>query len=190
MVFCQNKKGFTVIEILIVTIIITLTLGLFLYFWNTLDIFRRSRDSKRMNDLYLIDSVLKSLLATEENVYLGEENIVYISLPDTTSTCSSYNLPSLPAGYSYRCQTVDNYLKIDGNGWIPVNFTSSKILHLTKLPVDPINNQNYFYSYQIGGKKYKLAVKLESSSNFSRMTNDGGEDPNLYEIFAVLPEKN
>lgn len=192
MEFYQNKKGLTFVEVLVVMGIISILFGMFFYFWNTIDIFRKSRDSKRINDLNLIDSALKTLLATETNVNLGKENVIYISLPDTNSNCSTYNLPQVFSPYSYRCQTANNYLKIDGNGWIPVNFTLGKILNLTSLPVDPLNNKDYFYSYQVKGRRYKLTARFESKSNIPKMANDNGFEPTLYEVgsnlFISLPQ--
>jgi prepilin-type N-terminal cleavage/methylation domain-containing protein len=145
----QNNKGMTFVEMLVVMGIISILFASFFYIWNTMDIFRKSRDSKRINDLQLLDSALKTLLSTERNINLGEENIIYTSLPDSSSTCGSYNLLPLFSPYSYRCQTSQNYLKVDGNGWLPVNFTLGKILTISVLPIDPLNNKDYFYAYQV-----------------------------------------
>jgi hypothetical protein len=158
----------------------------FFYIWNTMDIFRKSRDSKRINDLQLLDNALKTLLFTESNINLGEENIIYTSLPDSSSTCGSYNLIPLFSPYSYRCQTSDNYLKVDGNGWLPINFTLGKILTISVLPIDPLNNKDYFYAYQVRQGRYKLTARFENKTNISKMANDGGFEPTLYEVGSDL----
>jgi prepilin-type N-terminal cleavage/methylation domain-containing protein len=182
----QNNKGMTLIEMLIVVTTISILFASFFYFWNTMDIFRKSRDSKRINDLQLLDTALKTLLSTEKNINLGEENIIYTSLPDSSSTCGNYNLLPLFPPYSYRCQTSDNYLKVDGNGWIPVNFTLGKILTISVLPIDPLNNKDYFYAYQVRYGRYKLTARFESQTNISKMVNDGGFEPTLYEVGSDL----
>jgi prepilin-type N-terminal cleavage/methylation domain-containing protein len=182
----QNNKGMTFVEILVVIGVISILFASFFYIWNTMDIFRKSRDSKRINDLQLLDSALKTLLSTERNINLGEENIIYTSLPDSSSTCGSYNLLPLFSPYSYRCQTSQNYLKIDGNGWLPVNFTLGKILTISVLPIDPLNNKDYFYAYQVRQGRYKLTARFENQTNISKMANDGGFEPTLYEVGSDL----
>jgi prepilin-type N-terminal cleavage/methylation domain-containing protein len=181
-----NNKGMTFIEILVVMGIISILFTSFFYIWNTMDVFRKSRDSKRINDLQLLDTALKTLLSTERNINLGEENVIYTSLPDSSSTCGSYNLIPLFSPYSYRCQTSDNYLKIDGNGWIPINFTLGKILTISVLPIDPLNNKDYFYAYQVRQGRYKLTARFENKTNISKMANDGGFEPTLYEVGSDL----
>ncbi|GIW67338.1 MAG: hypothetical protein KatS3mg096_206 [Candidatus Parcubacteria bacterium] len=186
--FCltENKKGMTMVEMLVVIIIISILFASFFYIWNTMDIFRKSRDSKRINDLQIIDTALKTILTTEKNINLGQENVIYTSLPDSSSTCGSYNLIPVYAPYSYRCQTSDNYLKIDGNGWLPVNFTLGKILTISVLPIDPLNNKDYFYAYQVRGGRYKLSARFESKANINKMANDGGFELTLYEVGSDL----
>jgi len=184
--FLQNKKGMTLVEILVVMAIISILFASFFYIWNTIDIFRKSRDSKRSNDLQLLDTALKTILSTERNINLGEENIIYTSLPDSSSTCGSYNLVPLFSSYSYQCQTSENYLKVDGNGWLPINFTLGKILTIPVLPIDPLNNKDYFYAYQVRQGHYKLTAKFESQTNISKMANDGGFEPTLYEVGSDL----
>ena len=182
----QNNKGMTLIEMLMVVTTISILFASFFYFWNTMDIFRKSRDSKRINDLQLLDTALKTLLSTERNINLGEENVIYTSLPYLSSTCGFYSLIPLPSSYSYRCQTLQNYLKVDGNGWLPVNFTLGKILRVSVLPIDPLNNKAYFYAYQVRQGRYKLTARFENQVNISKMANDGGFEPTLYEVGSDL----
>lgn len=186
MEFCQNKKGLTLIEVLISITIIMILFSSFFYIWNTLDIFRTARDNKRINDLNLLDSAIKTILATNPDLNLGQENIIYISLPDSSSTCGSYNLIPIYFPFSYRCQNKDNYLKIDGNGWIPIDFRLGQVLGLSSLPIDPLNNKDYFYAYQVKGNRYKLTAKFESKRYISKMVNDGGFEPTLYEVGSNL----
>jgi prepilin-type N-terminal cleavage/methylation domain-containing protein len=182
----QNNKGMTFVEMLVVMGIISILFASFFYIWNTMDVFRKSRDSKRINDLQLLDTALKTLLSTERNINLGEENVIYTSLPDSSSTCGSYDLLPLFSPYSYRCQTSQNYLKVDGNGWLPVNFTLGKILTISVLPIDPLNNKDYFYAYQVRYDRYKLTARFESQTNIGKMANDGGLEPTLYEVGSDL----
>ena len=106
------------------------------------------------------------------NLSYGDSTKVYLSLPDTSTTCSSYTLPALPPGYSYSCQTSANYQKPDGTGWIPIAFLEddgSPII--SSLPIDPVNSPPYYYSYFPGGS-YELAALL--SEVRPQSINDNG----------------
>ncbi|HOI44004.1 MAG TPA: SUMF1/EgtB/PvdO family nonheme iron enzyme, partial [Candidatus Aminicenantes bacterium] len=98
---------------------------------------------------------------------------VYVSIPDSSSSCANLNLPSLPDGYSYKCASQASFRKSDGTGWVPVNFNSMDIgSPLSALPVDPSNiytqdlnaNNDFFYTYTISsdGQQFELNTKLES----------------------------
>ncbi len=181
-----NNKGLTFIEILVSMAIIAFLFASFFYIWNTLDLFRTARDNKRINDLNFLDSAIKTLLATHPDLNLGQENLIYTSLPDSSSTCGSYNLIKIFPPFTYRCQTQANYLKIDGTGWLPIDFRLGKVLGLSVLPIDPLNNQNYFYAYQVKGNRYKITTRFESKKYLFKMVEDGGFEPTLYEVGSNL----
>jgi hypothetical protein len=111
---------------------------------------------------------------------LGDANTVYTFLVDNTSTtCASYVLPSLPSGYSYACKGEIDYRKNDGNGWIPITFKepdNSSVL--VSLPIDPVNSGNYYYTY-FPGNNFELTALLTKAREAS--LNDNGLSPTLYE---------
>jgi len=186
MKFYKDKKGITFIEILIVLSVIVILLSFFLFIWNKSNFASKARDAKRINDLQLIDLTLKTILSTGEDIYLGEENIIYTSLPDSSFTCSNYNLTKIFPPFSYRCKRINSYLNLNGSGWIPVDFSLSQTISFKSLPVDPLNNEEYFYTYQVKNGKYKLTAKLEDPGNYLKLSNDGGFEPNLYEVGTYL----
>jgi type II secretory pathway pseudopilin PulG len=182
--FHHNNKGMTVVEMLMVLGLLSMLFGLSFYLWNAMDIFRKTRDTQRINDIQVLDTALKTILATEINANLGEENIIYTSLTDSSSTCGSYNLTPLYAPFSYRCSATPT--DISGNGWLSVNFTVSKIFIISSLPIDPLNNKDYFYAYQVKQGRYKLTARFEGKNNIPKMANDGGFEPTLYEVGSNL----
>jgi len=155
-------RSFTLIEFIIVLGIISVLLALLIVVLKPFKIIEGLRDTERINDLKKIkDSI--TLLETENYGYLnfyGTSSYIYISLPDTDASCSSWlnQLPTLPQSYSYRCSATPT--NIDGTGWIPINFSASSLVNLQKLPIDPINKPPYFYTYVSGGS-YELTAKLE-----------------------------
>jgi hypothetical protein len=127
---------------------------------------------------------------------MGTSSFVYVSIPDTTSTCANLGLPSLPQGYSYRCVTSSTLQKTDGTGWIPVNLSSlSTGSPLPKLPIDPINTTStgQYYTYVAGGS-WELNTILESqkyraNKDFTKQNFPGvlafGTNLNLSPVFST-----
>lgn len=184
--YSQNNRGFSLIEVLIVLGLMIFLFSSFFYLWNTSQVFKKGRDSRRINDLQTLDAAIKNLLATQSDLNMGEENIIYTSLPDSSSTCGNYALNKISSPFSYRCQAVGDYLKTNGQGWLPINFASSSVLVLSSLPVDPLNNADYFYAYQVKNGRYKLTARFEDKSFIEKMVFDGGLEPTLYEVGSDL----
>jgi len=173
------KNSFTLVELLIVIAIIAILGAATIFVINPTEILKKTRDTVRISDLKNLDLALQ--MAELEGLDLGNPNVVYISLPDSNSNCSSYSLPSLPSGWSYHCASEADYRKVDGNGWIPVNFTAlSSGAPFSSLPVDPINDENHYYMYFVGGS-YELNTWFESQKYAKQMSQDGGDNPCLYE---------
>ena len=95
-------KGFTIVELLITITIIVILGGVAIIYLDPISRLKEARDSKRSQELNQIDGALR-LVYTQGKIR-GDANIVYVSLPDASSTCGSYTyaLPVLPAGWSYR----------------------------------------------------------------------------------------
>jgi hypothetical protein len=113
---------------------------------------------------------------------MGTSSVVYVSIPDTTSTCANLGLPQLPPSWSYRCVSSSTLQNIDGTGWIPINFNNLSFgKTLPKLPIDPINttSSGNYYTYVSGGS-FELTSLLESSKYQNLAINDGDAFPGLY----------
>jgi hypothetical protein len=86
--------------------------------------------------------------------------------------------------------TASNYLKVDGTGWVPVNFSAiSSGAPMGNLPDDPINNATYFYAYAASttGSTYEIDANMESSKYASGgagdiENTDGGNSATVYEV--------
>lgn len=191
----KRLKAFTLIELLIVISIIAILGSATVVILNPSDIIKNSRDSTRMTDL---DSVKKAidLYDFEFSSYsLVVTNVVYTSLPDTSSTCASYTLPTLPTGWVYNCVTQANLQKTDGTGWIPINFNSmSRGSPVPSLPTDPVNSVDIFYTFTASSfGNFELAGVDESAKQYSIASRDGGDDGYLFEkgtALAAMPYLN
>ncbi|MCK9497288.1 MAG: LamG domain-containing protein [Candidatus Colwellbacteria bacterium] len=121
------------------------------------------------------------------NVSMGISQTVYISIPDTSSTCANISdLPALPSGWAYHCTTEANLQNTDGTGWIPLNLSSiyggSPIPYF---PIDPSNeaSSGKYYTYTSGGS-YELTALMESEKHFAM--KDGGRYVEMFEAGSNL----
>jgi prepilin-type N-terminal cleavage/methylation domain-containing protein len=178
-----KSSSFTLIELIIVLAIISILVTILIATIKPTEIFKKTRDSKRIADLKNIEKTIDLLYSTYPNfneLNYASTNIVYISLKDNSPTCSSYisQLPSLPPGYQYRCSA--NPQNIDGTGWIPIPFKNFDIINLANLPIDPINKPPYYYTFVVGGS-YAVYTMLEDPKN-QASKNDGDNYPHLYSV--------
>jgi type II secretory pathway pseudopilin PulG len=181
--------SFTLVELLVVIGILAILTAAVVIVLNPAELLKQSRDSNRMTDLASMQKALQLLLSQNPSVSLGSASTVYVSLADSSSTCGSYALPTLPPGYSYRCVSSASLTLADGNGWLPVNFGSSNVQNLSRLPLDPSNNAAaglyYTYSPSSAGA-FELTALVESEKYIPQATGDGGALPGVVQRGSAL----
>ncbi|MEK9154670.1 MAG: LamG-like jellyroll fold domain-containing protein [Patescibacteria group bacterium] len=179
----KRKSAFSLLELLIVMGVLAILTTTVVLIINPVELLKEGRDSKRIVDIRSIDEAIQLAQADNLSLSLGSPNVVYLSLPDTNSNCSSYSLPSLPIGYSYTCQSASNFQKVDGTGWLPIDFTAlSTGSPFPVLPIDPENddNNNLYYTYENG---YILTAGLLSNEYIQEVAQkDEGLNPLRFEI--------
>ncbi|MCR4305685.1 MAG: hypothetical protein NUV73_01200 [Candidatus Daviesbacteria bacterium] len=79
----------------------------------------------------------------------------------------------------------------DGTGWVKVNLSSGGIVLLPALPVDPVNNANYHYTYCASDTGWEINATLESEQLGIKTSSDGGNDADSFEVgsdyFLISP---
>lgn len=150
----RETKGFTLIELVIATSLILLFLSGTILIVHPVEQLKKARDNKRIGDLSLIDRAI-----TEYKVDYG----VY---PDAANALRTST--TLPQGNSSLTSPT--------SGWIKQNLSA----YTTKLPIDPINDETYFYKYIQNGSTYELNAKLEYY--VEQATSDGGDGATVYEL--------
>jgi len=183
-----NQQSYTLIEILIVIGVVAVLATVTTLIINPAVILANTRDVTRLSDLKTINEAIK--YTRLEQVEYGSSSVLYISIPDHNATttagtnCDGMSLPLIPSGWSYHCPASSTVKKIDGSGWLPINFSKlNNYPTLSLLPVDPINtlSNNYYYTYATENSRWHLTAMLGSDKYLVQSAKDGGYDPEAYE---------
>ncbi len=142
------------VELIVVMAIIAILLTASVVILNPEEKKRRARDNKRFSDLNLLDRTINEYVL-DTGFYPDSDDV----LRDSTT---------LPAGNS----ALDSAL----GGWIDEDISD----YTSRLPLDPINDSTYLYSYYHDESSYELNAVLEYFDEFA--LDDGGNDPDVYEI--------
>lgn len=182
-----RKRGFTLIEILVVIAILAALALVVVMTLNPSELLKQSRDSNRMSDLTTLNNAINLYISdTGAAAAIGAANTCYAHASSSV-VCS--NRFATGGTASTSASTAGN-----GTGWLPVNFNAiSSGAPVSNLPVDPKNDTTYFYAYKPDTitLRYKLDAKMESKQYRSGgggdvESTDGGTNPNLYEVGTEL----
>jgi prepilin-type N-terminal cleavage/methylation domain-containing protein len=184
-----TRKAFTLIELLVVIAIIAILAVVVVLTLNPAEMLRQARDANRLSDLATINSAI-NLYVTDQSgssgFFLGNASSVYLSLPDTSSSCSNLGLATTsPSSYAYACANSTSSRNINASGWIPLNLSLiSSGSPLGSLPIDPTNQSStgLYYTYYTNSSQFEITSLFESQKNKSQY----GQKP----IIQNLPEVN
>ncbi|MCL5784215.1 MAG: prepilin-type N-terminal cleavage/methylation domain-containing protein [Patescibacteria group bacterium] len=162
----KAAQGFTLTELLVVLAIVVIFVAIVLVVINPFEVMKKGRDSTRMSDL---DNLQKAIIVALSNS------------TDTAATlCHNSAVPCTDSSLSLGARNNDS------TGWVKVDFTGQLTLSISTLPVDPINNPTYHYTYYSDGVSFELNAVLESSKQRFTMAQDGGDNNNVYEVGTDL----
>ena len=179
------KKGFTLLELLIVIGILAILATAVTLVLNPAELLKQARDGNRLNDLRALNNALGLFIVASS------------TLPIDSFYCSNasggqYVTSTAPASCGNNAITA-----VNGTGWVNVNFASMQGgSPLSRLPLDPINTASssaYIYRSNSDGSKFELNANMESAkysvggtNDVESNTKDGGDNAGLYEIGASL----
>lgn len=194
----SQKKGFTLIELIIVIALIALLATTVILVINPVKIFKEARDSQRIADLGQMNSAMSLYAATanlQANPFGDTANCYVFKIPGQTVSAGCggrYGVRPTFAGAASSSQIVD------GNGWVPVNLTlSANGAPISAWPVDPrpvwdttgsATSTSYYYAYApSSANNWEFSANMESTRYASSGTDDvestdGGNWPAHFEV--------
>lgn len=174
----STKKGFTLLELLIVIAILAVLATVVVLVLNPAEYLRQARDSQRLNDL---DAVKNAL-----NLYVVSTSSPSLGTCPATGRCTSAPADGNP--FTGVCAVAAG-TGIDGTGWVDTNLsTLTGGAPLPRLPLDPTNSEGLFYGYRCDNTalKFELDTKLESTKYSPMAGTDGGANAAYYETGTIL----
>ena len=176
------KKGFTLLELLIVIGILAVLSTTIVLVINPTELLAKARDSSRISDLNALRNAIALFIVKKPEEFIGENDQTYSHVQGIQ--CSTGQ------GSSATTQLID------GSGWIPIDFTKmSGFTSLSNLPIDPVSNKDkglyYVYTVDSLGKTFKLTANMESEyysegGSGDVTSKDGGNIDSLYELGTNL----
>ena len=179
----MSERGFTLIELLIVIGIVAILSVIVILTLNPTELLKQARDSNRISDMATLKSAISLYLADISTVNLATTTCYMSSATNGTSTARCGYFSATGGVTTNGTSTVTNNRKIDGTGWIPVNFSQiSTGAPIGQLPVDPLNNSSFYYAYAASSTSiFELDANLESAKYATNESSDGGDNNGVYE---------
>lgn len=184
----EIKKGFTLLELLIVIGILAILATTVTVILNPAELLRQARDSQRLSDLESLNTAINLYVSTysASTLFTGTSTLA-------GGSCSVAQVGTIFSG-GLGCNPTSGTgnvygTAVNGNGWVTINFglvpTGSP---LSRLPVDPlINSTTNFYGFKASSTAnvWEINGVLESNKYAVEQNldaNDGGNQPAIYEI--------
>ena len=166
------QKAFTLIELLIVIGILGVLLTAVIVSINPAEAQRKARDTVRLKDMAVLESILVQLINDGVTIPTGSGNLGNTSGASSTTASRTTN-----------CNNT-NWLGID-----VCNYAKT-------VPIDPQNGQSITaqgnstnpqtaaYNARVSSGNYEVRTFLESPSNLSKLSSDGGNNDTHFELFS------
>lgn len=203
-----NKKGFTLLELLIVITIISVLSVILIVALNPAETLRKARDTQRLSDLASLKTAIGIYVTTKTSPLLdNDDNTACQTVQGTddsgttklwysTATAVTGTLDATPTPAKVRGDqvTAAELGEVDGTGWLPVNLGSiTGGSPISNLPIDPVNDGGavtsaslvYRYACAADTLTFEINAQLESiafTDDDDKREKDGGNNVNYYEV--------
>jgi len=155
------KKGFTLLELLIVIGILAILSTTMIIVINPAEILRKAHDSQRISDLSTLKTAIAYYLTNAPTPSIGSDTYSYSVVTGTT------------CGGPTRTTTSTTSQLVDGTGWIPIAFSGlTGGSPIGSLPIDPnptpLNPaagraRYYVYVTNVSDLTFEIVANMEST---------------------------
>ena len=159
----RRARGFTLVELLVVIAIIAILAAVVVLIINPLELTRRGRDAARLTDLANLQNAIN--VTVQEATGSGTASI--LCKPTGSYPCG---------GSAGQGQSNVGTRLADGTGWVKADLAAQTSVSVPTLPVDPVNNPTYHYTYCADNDSWEINTVLESEQQKGKMANDGGNE--------------
>ncbi|MDP3956366.1 MAG: type II secretion system protein [bacterium] len=192
----HHKKGFTLLELLIVIAILAILAVATLLVLNPVELLRQARDTQRVTDIGTLNSALSLYLTSASTTPIASSTgtLNNTTCRGGTPTCYSDRNAGLSVTcvgrFSTSAVATSTSRKIDAGGWLPVAFANIPGgSPMATLPTDPVNSASLFYAYACNDSSasstYVVTAAFESTK-YTAVTGpaqtDGGSSTAVYEV--------
>lgn len=169
------KKGFTLVELVIVIGVIGIIATILLIALNPAETQRKARDTARLKDINTLQGIVEQ------------------AVNDVLPLCAG-----AIGGTNAVCQS--DLIATPGSQPCAANWTGINLCNYTRtVPADPLNiaagrctqssgaqrtDCNMYYYMEVAGTDYEINVRMESTGNAAKIANDGGNHIWVFEIFS------
>ena len=170
------KKGFTLVELVIVIGVIGIIATILLVALNPAETQRKARDATRLKDVSTLQAIVEQAL--------GDGVAGLCAGTIGTGACRMSNAVATPG--QQPCSA--NWIGVDLCNYTrsvpadPSNIATGRCT--SSAGTTPATNICHLYYYlDIVGTDYEINIRMESTGNRARLANDGGNNFWTYEIF-------
>jgi len=149
----NSPGGFTLLELLLVVTILVILAAILLIAINPAEMARRGRDATRFQDIENVRKAIGLVTAQQEENLPGNGGLFVGSTLDPSQ--------------NRDCADV-------ANSWLGMDVCT----YLSTLPVDPRHTDGapWAYEFAADGEYYELRCRVESTRNYGKAENDGGDN--------------
>ena len=160
--------GFTLVELLVVIAIIAILAAVVVLIINPLELTRRGRDAARLSDLANL------------------QNAINVAVQEASGAGAVAVLCKIAGAYPCTGNSYQGTRASDGNGWVKTDLSVQKSVSIPTLPIDPVNDVTYHYTYCANNDTFEIDTVLESAQQKPKELADGGNDDTKYEVGSSL----